>query len=109
MEKLWSVDLRQGVPAHHAGAGLVSRVVKHGEAVSVLSGLRRAWEVLRLELRHRHERWWRDHCYPHMNSLMNPQGTFSKCTRDGHHHNGNASNRRPGPPAELYEPLSYGG
>jgi hypothetical protein len=86
---------------------------KHGEAVCVLSALWRAWEALRLEPGTGMSVWWRDHCNPHMNSLMNPQGTFNKCTLDGHNKNGtNGKGLDPlpwsTPPAELYDPLTYG-
>ncbi|TCC06262.1 DUF4913 domain-containing protein [Kribbella soli] len=84
---------------------------KHCEAVCVLSALWRAWEALRLEPGTGMSVWWRDHCYLHMNSLMNPAGTFSKCTVAGHHSGGEGLEPLSWatPPAELYDPLTYGG
>ena len=53
--------------------------------------------------------WWRDHCYPHMAKLMDPNGTFKNCTRAKHHENG-ALEPLPWstPPPELYDPLTNG-
>ena len=53
--------------------------------------------------------WWRDHCYQQMNNLMNPAGTFRKCTRAAHHENG-VLEPLPWstPPPELYDPLTNG-
>ncbi|MET9311001.1 DUF4913 domain-containing protein [Kribbella sp. NPDC003505] len=49
----------------------------------VLSALWRSWEALRLE-----PGTGVSVCYPHMNSLMRSDGTFSKCTLDGHNESG---------------------
>jgi hypothetical protein len=80
---------------------------KHPEAVCVLDALWRAWEALRLDPATGMSVWWRDHCYPHMAKLADPNGTFKNCTIDQHHAQGRLEALPWGtPPPELYGPLS---
>lgn len=50
------------------------------EAVARLEALWRAWEHLRLDPATGPSVWWRDHADPHMRSLMDSTGPFSKET-----------------------------
>ncbi|WP_139006912.1 DUF4913 domain-containing protein [Arthrobacter crystallopoietes] len=52
---------------------------KHGEAISRLEALWRAWEFLRLDGATGMSVWWRDHADHHMSVLMSPDGPFSGC------------------------------
>lgn len=56
---------------------------KHGEAVSRLDALWRAWEHLRLDPATGLSVWYRDHCSHHMAVLMDPDGPFANC-KEGH-------------------------
>ncbi|WP_433603736.1 DUF4913 domain-containing protein (plasmid) [Nocardia sp. CA-135953] len=62
--------------------------LKHPEACSTFESMWRAWEHLRLDGKTGMSVWWRDHCTPHMNRLLDPQGTFRYCSVQGHFKNG---------------------
>ena len=56
---------------------------EHGEAVSRLDALWRAWEVLRLDAGTGLSVWWRDHADHHLTILLDADGPFKGC-EDGH-------------------------
>ena len=57
----------------------------HGEAVSRLEALWRAWEQLRLDGGTAMATWWKDYADPTMATLFDPQGPFAGCSaKRGH-------------------------
>jgi len=73
---------------------------RHGEAISRLEALWRAWEHLRLDPSTGMSVWWRDHADHHMEKLFDPEGPFKACSvRDGHHRSDNGV-----PPLPCAEP-----
>lgn len=57
----------------------------HGEAVSRLEALWRAWEHLRLDGGTGMAVWWKDYADPTMAVLFDPQGPFAGCSTDRGH------------------------
>ncbi|WP_299577482.1 DUF4913 domain-containing protein [uncultured Williamsia sp.] len=57
----------------------------HGEAVSRLEALWRAWEHLRLDGGTGMAVWWKDYADPTMAVLFDPQGPFAGCSADRGH------------------------
>jgi len=56
---------------------------EHGEAISRLDALWRAWETLRLDPGTGLSVWWRDHADHHLTILLGADGPFRGC-EDGH-------------------------
>ena len=54
----------------------------HGEAVSRLEALWRAYEQLRLDPGTGMSVWWRDHAGPAMAALFDPSGPFDGCSAE---------------------------
>ncbi len=54
----------------------------HGEAVSRLEALWRAYEQLRLDPGTGMSVWWRDHAGPAMAALFDPDGPFNGCSAE---------------------------
>lgn len=57
---------------------------RHAEAITRLEALWRSWEHLRLEPALGMSVWLRDHADPHMAVLLDPDGPFHGCKKDGH-------------------------
>lgn len=57
---------------------------RHGEAISRLTALWHAWEVLRLQPGTGIATWYRDHLDHQLPILMGARGPFYQCTEDAH-------------------------
>jgi hypothetical protein len=57
---------------------------RHGEAISRLTSLWHAWEVLRLQPGLGMATWYRDHLDHQLPVLMGPRGPFCQCTETAH-------------------------
>lgn len=57
---------------------------RHEEAVSRLTGLWRAWEILRTDPTTGLAVWWRDYADPTMRILFDERGPFHGCTSKAH-------------------------
>lgn len=58
---------------------------RHGEAISRLEALWRAWEDLRRDGKTGMSSWWRDHADHHMQILLSTDGPFKGCSVDKGH------------------------
>lgn len=58
---------------------------RHGEAISRLEALWRAWEDLRRDGKTGMSSWWRDHADHHMQILLSTDGPFKGCTPEKGH------------------------
>ncbi|HVB46453.1 MAG TPA: DUF4913 domain-containing protein [Streptosporangiaceae bacterium] len=57
---------------------------QHGEAISRLTALWHAWEVLRLQPGTGIATWYRDHLDHQLPILMGPRGPFCQCSETAH-------------------------
>ena len=57
---------------------------RHGEAISRLTALWHAWEVLRLQPGTGISTWYRDHLDHQLPILMGARGPFYQCSEDAH-------------------------
>jgi hypothetical protein len=57
---------------------------QHGEAISRLTALWHAWEVLRLQTGTGIATWYRDHLDHQLPILMGPRGPFYQCSETAH-------------------------
>lgn len=58
---------------------------RHGEAISRLEALWRAWEALRRDGKTGMSVWWRDHADHHMPILFSTEGPFKGCSVEKGH------------------------
>lgn len=70
---------------------------QHGEAISRLTALWRAWEVLRLQPGTGISTWYREHLDHQLPILMGPRGPFCQCTENAHREPREAASE-PAPP-----------
>lgn len=58
---------------------------RHGEAISRLEALWRAWEDLRRDGKSGMSSWWREHADHHMPILLSTEGPFKGCSVEKGH------------------------
>jgi hypothetical protein len=75
---------------------------RHGEALSRLEALWRAWEHLRLDPATGMSVWFRDHADHHMAVLFDPEGPFKRCSVTKGHGERLEALPLSEPPAELF-------
>lgn len=77
---------------------------RHGEAISRLEALWRAWEDLRRDGQTGMSSWWRDHADHHMPILLSTDGPFKGCTPEKGHNPRLAPLPCKPPPEGLFVP-----